>query len=49
MENNIKDAQEVKEAVNSQTQYTTSLSDCLQQQVEEVGKKVKGVLDIITP
>ena len=49
VEDNRKDAQEVKIAVDSQTQFTTSLSDCLQQQVEEVGKKVKGVLDIITP
>ena len=49
MEINKKDAQEVKDAVNGQTQYTATLSDRLQQQMEEVGKKVKGVLDIITP
>ena len=39
----------MKHVVDDQTHCTVSLSDRLQQQVEEVGKKVKGVLDIIMP
>ena len=49
MEIGRKDAQVVKEAIDGQAQTIATLRDHLQQQVEEVGKKVKGVLDIITP